>query len=143
MKILHMFKTLSFVAVFGLLLVSVGQAQAQSRTIRVISVSAPFTTVGSDTDQIYFNLYKSPGNATDRIAGSRVRTIKKGGTLDLNQVFTLPEGLTGVLRLLEDDSFSGDDLIGEITISPRTPAGQQTKVWTGDFSNYVVVLDIK
>ena len=105
--------------------------QEQRPILRLQSVTAVSTTLGSDEDQIYFRFSdgsRYPDN--DYVINSGDTWVPEGIALDTT--------IAGSVSLYESDPISSDDLIGIFEYN-RTEAGTYTQTMTGDGSRYELI----
>ena len=105
--------------------------QEQRPILRLHSVNAISTTIGSNEDQIYLQF--SDGS---RYPDSNY-VIRSGDTW-VPEGIVLDTTVAGSVSLFESDSLSSDDLIGIYEYN-RTEAGTYTQTMTGDGSRYELI----
>ena len=105
--------------------------QEQRPILRLQSVTAISTTIGSSEDQIYLQFSdctRYPDE--DYIIMSGETWLPEGVVRDTT--------IAGSVSLFESDSLSSDDLIGTYEYN-RTQAGTYTQTMTGDGSQYELI----
>ncbi|MCP4183590.1 MAG: hypothetical protein GY761_09775 [Hyphomicrobiales bacterium] len=104
----------------------------------ILSVRCIRPTTGSDEDLIYLSVENENG---DLINKSRKRRMKAGDSWDPK--FGVRVSKTSYLALMEDDTFSSDDLIGYFKYQKSRRAGQYVETMKGDGGEYEVVIEVK
>lgn len=105
--------------------------QEQRPILRLHSLTAISTTIGSNEDQIYLQFSdgsRYPDN--NHVIRSGDTWVPEGIVLDTT--------VAGSVSLFESDSLSSDDLIGIYEYN-RTEAGTYTQTMTGDGSRYELI----
>ncbi|WP_109259721.1 hypothetical protein [Hyphobacterium indicum] len=105
--------------------------QEQRPILRLQSVTAISTTIGSNEDQIYLQFSD----------GSRYpdnNYVIRSGDTWVPEGIVLDTTVAGSVSLFESDSLSSDDLIGIYEYN-RTEAGTYTQTMTGDGSRYELI----
>jgi len=99
------------------------------------AVTAVSTTVGSNEDQIYFLF----GNG-ERFPSSGSQVIREGQTWMPDIV--VDATMAGSARLFEDDTLTGDDLIGTFNYNGGE-VGVYTQTMTGGLSKYELEWEVR
>lgn len=104
----------------------------------IISVKCNSTTLGSDTDNIYFSI--SNGLRHPR-KGDSPFTIREGQVWKPH--FFLSASKAVDISLMESDIVGADDKIGTFRFDPKRKVGRYSEKLDGDFSNYEIIFEVR
>lgn len=104
----------------------------------IISVKCNSTTLGSDTDSIYFSM---SNGLKHPLASESPFKIRKGQVWEPHFFVSASKAID--ITLMESDLLGGDDAIGTFRFNPSKGIGRFSEKMDGDFSKYEIIFEIR